>query len=115
MSTKNSLAAVNPTQIKESDRLSIFEFADLFGFTPSALIEAIQRNRLSLKKPYYTIQDLADRWNCSRASVYVILRESEFKLFDMSRGGRNKGKRNVPAAVVEKIEHSRMRALESVA
>jgi predicted DNA-binding protein YlxM (UPF0122 family) len=99
-----------------SDKLSIAELADIFGFPVSALIEAINRNRRSVNKPFYSIPDLAARWNCSRATVYNVLRESESKLFNMSRKGRGKGKWNVPAAVVERIEQSRMEPIpESVA
>jgi len=114
MSKKISIV-VNPISLKESDTLKISEFADLFGFSSSAILEAIQRNRAALKKPFYTIPDLASRWNCSRASVYNTLRESESKLLDMTRSGRSRGKVNVPVAVVDRIEQSRMRALESVA
>jgi predicted DNA-binding protein YlxM (UPF0122 family) len=99
-----------------SDKFSISELAGIFGFPVSALVDAINRNRQAVKKPYYSIPDLAARWNCSRATVYNVLRESESKLFNMSRKGRGKGKWNVPAAVVERIEQSRMEPIpESVA
>jgi len=94
-----------------SDKLSIAELADIFSFPVSALVEAVNRNRQAIKKPFYSLPDLAARWNCSRATVYNILRESESKLFNMSRKGRGKGKWNVPAAVVERIEQSRMEVL----
>jgi predicted DNA-binding protein YlxM (UPF0122 family) len=60
-----------------SDALSLQELADLFGFPVSALIEAVNRNRQTVNKPFYSIPELAKRWNCSRATVYNILRESE--------------------------------------
>lgn len=94
-----------------SDKLSIAELADIFGFPVPALVEAINRNRQAIKKPLYSIPELAKRWNCSRATVYNILRESESKLLNLSRQDRGKGKWNVPAAVVERIEQSRMEAL----
>jgi predicted DNA-binding protein YlxM (UPF0122 family) len=97
--------------VKETDHLSVSEWADLFGFSVSALIAAIERNRQAIRKPFYSIPDLAKRWNCSRATVYNILRESEFKLFNLSRKGKKKGKWNVPASVVEHIEQARMQAL----
>jgi len=96
---------------KVTDSLSVSEFADLFGFPASAVVAAIEHHRAALKKPFYSIPELARRWNCSRATVYNVLRESEFKLLDLSRKGKNKGHWNVPAAVVEHIERSRMRAL----
>jgi len=94
-----------------SDKLSIAELADIFGFPVSALIDAINRNRRSFNKPFYSIPDLAARWNCSRATVYNILKESEFKLLDLSRKDKKKGKWNIPASVVEHIEQARMRRL----
>ena len=100
-----SIAAIRT----ESDRLSILEFAEIFGFTPAELISAIERNRLAVKKPFYSIQDLAARWRCSRGTVYNVLRDSESKLLDLSDG--KKGKRLIPAAVVEHIEQARMKPL----
>ena len=49
------------TSIRETDRLTISEFADLFGFPASAVISAIEKNRGAIKKPFYTIPELADR------------------------------------------------------
>lgn len=94
--------------LTETDSLTIAEFSCLFGFPPDAIIEAIRRNRTSLNKAYYSIPDLAARWVCSRATVYNVLAQSEFKVLDLTRSGKDKGKRLVPAAVVEKIEHSRL-------
>jgi hypothetical protein len=94
--------------IKASDCISISELADAFGLPATALASAVERNRRSIKKPFYSIPDLATRWNCSRATVYNILGESEFKLLNLSRQGKKKGKWNVPASVVEHIEQSRM-------
>jgi hypothetical protein len=93
------------------DSLTITQFAELFGFPASAIIIAIERQRGSLTKSFYSIQDLRDRWRCSRATVYAILTESEFKVLDLARKGKAKGKKLVPAAVVEKIEKSRMQIL----
>jgi predicted DNA-binding protein YlxM (UPF0122 family) len=99
-----------------SDKFSIAELADVFGFPVSALVEAINRNRQAIKKPFYSIPDLAKRWNCSRATVYNVLRETEFKLLNLSRPGKDKGKWLVPAAVVERIEQGRLERLpENVA
>ena len=92
------------------------ELPEIFGFPLTAIIAAIEKHRAAVTKPYYSIPDLAKRWNCSRATVYNVLRETEFKLLDLSRQGKDRGKWNVPAAVVERIEQSRMERLpESVA
>jgi hypothetical protein len=93
------------------DHLSVAEFADLFGFPAEAILSALERNCSAISKPFYSIPDLARRWCCSRASVYAILRESEFKLLDMRQRKKAKGKWNVPRAVVEQIEKSRMRSM----
>jgi predicted DNA-binding protein YlxM (UPF0122 family) len=86
--------------------------ADALGLPTSALVSAIERNRQAFKKPFYSIPDLAKRWNCSRATVYNILRESEFKLLNLSRKDKKKGKWNVPASVVERLEQKRMEHME---
>jgi len=92
----------------EEDSLTIGEFSSLFGFPSDAIIEAIRRNRTAVKKAFYSIPDLAARWNCSRATVYNILAEAEFKVLDLKREGKGRGKKLVPALFVEKIERSRM-------
>ena len=111
MAKKNAPAPVVP-----SDKLSIAELADVFGFPVPALVEAINRNRQAVKKPFYSIPELAKRWNCSRATVYNVLRESELKVLTVAQKSAKKGKWNVPASIVEHIEQSRMEAIsESVA
>ena len=106
------MARINQTRpLTTEDHFSIEEFAGLFGFPAEAILVAMERNRSAINKPFYSIPDLARRWCCSRATVYTILRESEFKLLDMRRTKKGKGKWNVPSAVVEQIEKSRMRSL----
>ena len=96
----NSASGTSPT-LKETDSLTISEFADLFGFPASAVLAAVARQRRSYNKPFYSIPDLATRWECSRAKVYEVLRESEFKILDLRTSGTDKGARRVPAAVVQ--------------
>ena|ERR1700722_4223642 len=88
------------------DRLSITEFADLFGLTPEAVQSAVEKNRRSLRKPFYTIAELATRWNISRASVYAILRDHSAKILNMGVG-KTREKKMIPLAVVERIEAAR--------
>ena len=97
--------------IKTSDCISISELADVFGLPATALVSAVERNRRVIKKPFYSIPELAKRWNCSRATVYNILRESESKLLNLTRKDKKKGHWNVPASVVERIELARMDSL----
>jgi hypothetical protein len=98
---------MTPT-VRATDCVSITELADALSLPASALISALERSQRVIKKPFYSIPDLAKRWNCSRATVYNILSESEFKLLNLSRKGKTKGKWNIPAAVVEHIEQARM-------
>ena len=100
---------------QETDSLTISQFADLFGFPASAVLTAIERQRGTLNKPYYSISDLALRWRCSRATVYAVLKESEFKVLDLAVEGKAKGKKLISASVVEKIEKARMRVLTETA
>jgi hypothetical protein len=98
--------------LKESDSLTIAELADIFGFPVSALVAAIERNRRTIKKPFYNVSELAKRWDCSRATVYNILRECEFKMLNVaSKENKERNSWRVPTSVVERIEQSRMEPL----
>ena len=72
-----------PTQ----ERFTIAEFADMLGFPVTALAAIIEKNRSAIKKPFYNISQLAERWAISRAQVYNILRESEFKVLNTASKG----------------------------
>jgi hypothetical protein len=98
--------------VTSSDKFSVAEVADIFGFPVPALVAAMNRNIQSLHKPFYSIPDLAARWDCSRATVYNVLRESEFKILNAaSKRATQRDKWRVPAAVVEHLEKSRMEAM----
>ena len=58
--------------------------------------------------PFFSIRDLAERWRCSRASVYNQIRGE--KVLDFAANGK-KGHKLVPLDVVLKIERARMRVL----
>lgn len=103
----------SPAPLKETDSLKISEFADLFGFPASAVLAAVERQRRSFTQPFYSIPELARRWRCSRATVYAVLHESEFGVLDLARKGKKKGKKSIPAHVVEKIEKMRTHVLEA--
>jgi predicted DNA-binding protein YlxM (UPF0122 family) len=100
-----------PTTSHAPDCVSLKELAEALNVPVSALTVAVEKNRKTIKKPYYSIPELAVRWNCSRATVYNILKESELKMLNLSRENRKKGKWNVPALVVEHIERARMEKL----
>ncbi|HXW57748.1 MAG TPA: hypothetical protein VEJ67_18490 [Candidatus Cybelea sp.] len=58
--------------------------------------------------PFFSIPDLAERWRCSRASVYNRIRGE--KVVDFAAKGR-KGHKLVPLDVVLKIERSHLKVL----
>jgi hypothetical protein len=57
-------------------------------------------------QPFFSIADLAERWRCSRGTVYNVLRGQP--VLDFARVG-HKGKKLVPAEVVRAIEQSKMK------
>ena len=81
------------------------KFASANKTTGSAAIERI--SPLSVR-PFYSIPELAERWRCSRASVYNRIRGE--KVIDFAVNGR-KGHKLVPLAVVLKIERAHLRVL----
>jgi hypothetical protein len=102
---------VEPTQ-----RFTIAEFANMLGFPVAALNAIIAKNRTAIKKPFYNISELAERWNISRAQVYTILHEAEYKALNTaSKSSEERQRWRIPGSVVEKIEQSRMERLPEVA
>jgi hypothetical protein len=59
-------------------------------------------------RPFYSIADLADRWRCSRASVYNRIRGE--RVVDFAASGR-KGHKLVPLEIILKIERTHLRVL----
>jgi hypothetical protein len=57
---------------------------------------------------YFSIPDLANRWRCSRASVYNRIRGE--KVVDFAARGR-KGHKLVPLETVLKIENTHIRVM----
>jgi hypothetical protein len=98
-----------PDKVSATDSLPIAEFASLFGFPPEAIIRAIevQRHRRADGQAYFTIPQLAERWSCSRAQVYALLRATAAKVLDIGEGSK-RSKTLVPADAVERLEKARM-------
>jgi hypothetical protein len=92
-----------------TDSLTIQDFATLFGFEPDAVARAIeaQKYRTEKKQAFYTIPQLTDRWHCSRAQVYAVLREANVKVVDIGQGAE-RAKTLVPVETVERIEKTRL-------
>jgi hypothetical protein len=60
------------------------------------------------QQPFYSIPELAERWRCSRASVYNRIRGE--RVVDFAATGK-KGHKLVPFEVVLKIERAHLRVL----
>jgi len=88
-----------------TDSLSISEFASLFGFPEEAVRAAVatQRQRQAGSQVYFTIPQLAERWNCSRAQVYALLTAFAAKTVNIGQG-KKRAKHLVPAETVTKME-----------
>jgi hypothetical protein len=67
-----------------------------------------EARQVPLVRPFFSIRDLAERWRCSRASVYNQIRGE--MVVDFATSGK-KGHKLVPLDVVLKIERARMRVL----
>ena len=52
---------------------------------------------------FFSIRELAQRWRCSRGSVYNRLRASGAKVVDFASAGK-RGSKLVPSSVVREIE-----------
>ena len=57
-------------------------------------------------RAFFSIADLAERWRCSRGTVYNVIRGE--KVLDFAAPG-HKGKKLVPGEVVRAIEQSKMK------
>ena len=95
----------------DQEKLTISEFASLFGFDPQAIKQAIEQRTVSTPKSFFTIPELAARWGCSRASIYNYLRDAGARIVDFAPTG-GKGKKLIPLSVVERIERQRTRRME---
>ncbi len=59
---------------------------------------------------FYSIPELAERWRCSRGTVYNRLRFAGAKVLDFAASGK-KGKKLIPARTVLQIESRYLKAL----
>jgi hypothetical protein len=67
-----------------------------------------EQTQVRSEMPFFSISDLADRWRCSRGSVYNRLRGET--VLDFAESGR-KGHKLIPLAVVLKIETAHLKVL----
>ena len=97
--------------VSPNDSLPISEFAALFGFPVDVIASAVeaQRYRVAKSQAFFSIPQLSERWSCSRATVYNILRENEVRVVDFTGSGKSKGKKLVPNDAVNRIEKNSTR------
>ena len=77
------------------------EIAALLGVPESAIAERV--TRAYGPREYFSIAELADRWRCSRGTVYNRLRAVGAKILDFAPRGR-RGRKAVAAKTVRQIE-----------
>jgi len=92
----------------QGDNLTVAEIASLFGM-PESAVRAKMASR-GAPQQFFSMQELADRWRCSRGTVRNRLRSSGAKVLDFASPGR-RGKKAVPAAVVLQIENRKTKQL----
>jgi hypothetical protein len=66
--------------------------------------------KMARSQNFYSIQDLAERWRCSRGSVYNRLRAAGAQVLDFAAAGK-RGSKLVPSAVVQQLENAKMKRL----
>jgi hypothetical protein len=101
-------------EVRFSDTLlSLGEIANLFGFPVETMADAIetQRQRMSGRQAFFTIAELKNRWNCSPAHVYAVLRASGLQVVNIGQG-KERGKTLVPVETVQRIEKARMEKIQ---
>lgn len=77
---------------------------------PRAMGSSGKRSEPAARRDFLTIPQLAERWSCSRGTVYNVLRSTGTKVVDFAPKGR-KGHKLVPVATVEEIERRRLKRL----
>ncbi len=60
---------------------------------------------------FYSINDLACRWRCSRGTVYNRLRSSGAQSLDFTTKNQTRSKKVIPRSVVLQIEHRHMKRI----
>jgi hypothetical protein len=76
----------------------------------SLLPDLPSRDNTNRQQQFYSIPELADRWRCSRGTVYNRLRFAGAKVLDFASAGK-KGKKLVSALTVFQIESKHRKAL----
>ena len=91
--------------------LKISEYADLFGFPAEAVLAAVQAQSRKALKQFYTVGELAERWNMSRQGANYVLRDFEAKVVNLGTGKKRRSLR-IPGEVVVRIERQNTQLLQ---
>ena len=91
-----------------NDSLSISEIALAFGIPESAVREKIASR--GTPQAFFSIQELGDRWRCSRGTVRNRLRASGAKVLDFASPGK-RSKKAIARGVVFQIENRKTKLL----
>jgi len=73
---------------------------------PPAIVDAGNAEH----RTFFSIRELAERWRCSRGTVYNRLRAAGTKVLDFSSRGR-RGRKVVPASAVLEMESRNLKRL----
>jgi MarR-like DNA-binding transcriptional regulator SgrR of sgrS sRNA len=66
---------------------------------------------MTQRQAYYTFQELADRWRCSRGTVRNRLRAFGAPVLDFASAPGKRSKKAIPASVVEAVELKKTKRL----
>jgi hypothetical protein len=98
-----------PHQLRNPKRF-IPLLTTLVGPQAPVVLELMNRQSAPVRQEFYSISELAQRWRCSRGTIYNRLRASGAKVLDFAIPGK-RGKKAVPASVVLEIENRRTKRL----
>jgi hypothetical protein len=88
----------------------VSDVASLFGLPEEEVLEMLEECRAPIRQAFFSIGELANRWRCSRGTVYNRLRGIGAKVLDFAAPGK-KGKKAVSVAVVLQIESKKTKKL----
>ena len=74
------------------------------------MVETAKHKIMADSETFLSIPELADRWRCSRGSVYNRLRSAGAKVVDFAAAGK-RGSKLIPLAVVREIEARNLKRL----
>jgi predicted DNA-binding protein YlxM (UPF0122 family) len=84
--------------------LSVSEIASLFGYSEQSILEIIEHRSAPVHQEFFSISELANRWRCSRGTVYNRLRAAGAIALDFTGRRQTRSKRSIQRSVVLDIE-----------